>query len=272
MSGRWTVQDESFSLQLATFRAVLCLPRSRDEILQACDERTQVSHHARRFGSDGLPIPVDQGGRTSSQPVTANAGGHACGWTWAGLSSSWSPVALSLGRIGALVESSSTRFASRRTIVIAIGGVAILALCSPRESFYGVIYNASGSVPIGWYVADGRAVPRRGMLMLVAFPEPWRQWAARRHYLPPNVMALKYLSAGPGDKVCARGDRVLLNGRLAALRFRHDGSGRPMPRWSGCITLGKRHWFLLNPASSSFDSRYIGPVLGTALQAKAIPL
>jgi conjugative transfer signal peptidase TraF len=157
-------------------------------------------------------------------------------------------------------------------MTIAMGGLAILALCGRADSFYGLIYNASGSVPMGWYVANGRAAPRRGMLMLVVLPGPWRKWAAQRGYLPLNVMALKHISAGPGDTVCGRGDRVLLNGRLAALRFKRDSSGRPMPRWSGCIILDKRQWFLLNPAPSSLDSRYFGPVLGTAMQGRAVPL
>lgn len=157
-------------------------------------------------------------------------------------------------------------------IVMVLAGLAMLALSSCPPEPYRFIYNASDSVPTGFYLTDGRHAPRRGTLMLVALPEPWRRLAARRGYLPANVMALKRIAGGPGDVVCGHGARIYINGRFAAVRAERDVSGRAMPRWTGCSRLGGDQWFLLNPAARSFDSRYFGSVPGAAMRAEVVPL
>src|SRR3546814_15964061 len=52
-----------------------------------------------------------------------------------------------------------------------------------------------------------------------------------------------------------------------------DLLGRPLPRWSGCHTLGPSEVFLMNPTvPDSLDGRYFGPLPTTALVARAEPL
>lgn len=157
-------------------------------------------------------------------------------------------------------------------MLMVAAAMSAMALSDVLPIPYQLIYNASGSVPIGFYLADGRSSPRRGALMLVALQEPWRQLAARRGYLPLGVMALKRVVGGPGDVVCGFGAKVFLNGRFAATRARRDALGRTMPHWTGCARLSEDQWFLLNPPAHSFDSRYIGPVPGVAMRAEVVPL
>ena len=112
----------------------------------------------------------------------------------------------------------------------AIGGLGI-ALFTPTEKI--IFYNASPSVPRGWYVS----VPLRdlspGQLVLVSFPESMVALAAERHYLPRGVPALKRIAARPGDKVCEREGMVWINSRLVAVALAHDHARRRLRPWNG---------------------------------------
>jgi type IV secretory pathway protease TraF len=70
---------------------------------------------------------------------------------------------------------------------------------------------------------------------------------------------VKPVAAVAGDRVCAAGNRIFVNGRAAAVRRSHDPSGRTMPRWQGCRRLRQRELFLLSPGvAQAFDGRYFG--------------
>lgn len=107
-------------------------------------------------------------------------------------------------------------------------------------------------------------------MVIARLPDRFRQLAATRRYLPSNVPLVKRVTAAPGDEVCALGHAIFVNGRLAAQRKTADGSGRPMPWWTGCIQLGTGQFFLVMPDSeASFDGRYFGMTEGTDLIGKA---
>ena len=218
------------------------------------------------------PVSIDQGSGTPSEPLAKDTRGDALDRAWANVSPAWKVMAVSGRRSRSLVGTGPQRLNTHQLILMIVGGVSALALSYVLPKPYRLIYNASGSMPIGFYLTAGRPTPRRGVLMLVALPEPWRRVAAGRGYLPLSVMALKRVVGGPGDVVCGYGARVFLNGRFAAARSLRDAAGRTMPRWAGCIRLGGDQWFLLNPAARSFDSRYIGPVPGAALRAEVVAL
>ena len=96
--------------------------------------------------------------------------------------------------------------------------------------------------------------------MVVAWPpEGARALAAERHYLPVNVPMVKRVAAVSGDRVCAIGEAILVNGRLETLRSRHDPAGRPLPWWTGCEDLLVGDLFLLSrDVPDAFDGRYFG--------------
>ncbi len=152
---------------------------------------------------------------------------------------------------------------------LALGAVALgLTILDPPRPR--LLWNASASVPLGLYRVDVGAAPARGALVVIWLPEAARTLAAKRRYLPRNVPAIKRVAALAGARVCAAGDRLAVDGRLVAGRLAADRLGRPLPRWSGCRTLGAGELLLLNPASpASFDGRYFGisrtsEVVGTA--------
>jgi len=146
-------------------------------------------------------------------------------------------------------------------------GVTIASPPRPR-----LLWNASASAPVGlWRVSPGSSA-RRGDMVVVRLASPWREFAARRHYLPANVPLLKRVAAVPGDRVCGYGPWIFVSGRVAAVRLGTDGAGRPMPRWQGCRTLGRDTLLLLMDDPASFDGRYFGPVVRSAVVGKAVPL
>ena len=122
-----------------------------------------------------------------------------------------------------------------------------------------LVWNASASSPIGLYaLAPWRAAERGDMA--VAWPAPAaRELAAVRRYLPRNVPLVKQVSAVEGDRVCARGKMISVNGRPLARRATHDPAGRRLPWWSGCRRLEPGELFLLSPHQPlAFDGRYFG--------------
>lgn len=144
-------------------------------------------------------------------------------------------------------------------------GVATIDPPAPR-----VVWNASASAPRGLYRVSPGAAISAGDTVIARTPAPWRALAARRHYLPSNVPLVKRVAATRGDRVCARGRTITINGTVAATRRSRDGDGRALPWWNGCRRLHNGEAFLLMAGKpDSFDGRYFGPtpardIVGTA--------
>lgn len=161
----------------------------------------------------------------------------------------------------------------RRTLrrrALAIGlGIAFLAttiVFPPHPRF---VWNASPSAPIGLYWVSAPNRIRAGDMVIAWPPEDARTLGARRHYIPANVPLVKRVAAASGDRVCALGRALFVNGLRIAERLERDGRGRPMPWWRGCVTLQGGALLLLMDSPASFDGRYFGPteaydVVGTA--------
>lgn len=153
----------------------------------------------------------------------------------------------------------SRRRRLHRRLALGLAGCAALAatlLWPPRPL---LVWNASASARIGLYWVAPWRRPERGDMVVAWTPEPWRQLAAVRRYLPANVPLVKRVVAVEGDSVCARDGQVYVNGRWAAWQQPFDAAGRPMPAWHGCRRLGPDALFLLMDARHSFDGRYFGP-------------
>ena len=159
----------------------------------------------------------------------------------------------------------------RRAILLAVVATStMLAATGYADPAPRLLWNASASVPIGFYrVGPGRR-PRRGDLAVAWAPAAARELAARRGYLPRAVPLLKPVAAIAGDRICAKGVTVTVSGGLAADRLRADASGRALPAWDGCRTLRSGQAFLLaRSVRGSFDGRYFGvtearDIVGTA--------
>jgi conjugative transfer signal peptidase TraF len=160
---------------------------------------------------------------------------------------------------------------SRRALGVVAGlGLLLLGASVPRTPL--LVWNASASAPVGFYRVLDRP-PRLADFVLVDTPKVVATLAAARGYLPLHVPLVKRVAALSGDFVCTRGDAVVVDGSIVALRVAFDHQGRQLPYWEGCRTLRRGELFLLmRDAPHSFDSRYFGPVRAASVIATLEPL
>ena len=157
--------------------------------------------------------------------------------------------------------------------LLAVLGLASLAWATFAKPIPRAIYNASDSVPVGWYrIGPARAL-HVGSFVLIHLPAVPRALAARRGYLPWRIPLLKRIGAMAPQAVCIRGRVLRIDGVRVAVTLPVDGSGRRLTAWRQCRRLRAGELFLLsttNPAS--FDSRYFGPVPTSDVIGQAQPI
>ena len=164
------------------------------------------------------------------------------------------------------------RACPRRSRIGAGAGLALGLLLAPLvlQPAPRLVWNASASSPVGLYAVSPTGTLRRGGMALAWPPPAARALGAQRGYLPGNVPLVKRVAAAGGDRVCAAGPAVRVNGRIAASRRHLDPSGRPMPWWNGCETLRGGDLFLLTPGvAEAFDGRYFGVTRGDEVVGRA---
>jgi type IV secretory pathway protease TraF len=159
----------------------------------------------------------------------------------------------------------------RRKIILAMAalGIAFLAVKPLINPVPVVIWNASESVPIGWYFVAKRQ-PRIGEIAAIK-PTDWVQiYASSRGYLPQDVWLLKPIYAVHPSIICRFRSHVFVDGKYVAKAKRRDKMHRLLPMWNGCKPLTSTQYFVLGRHRDSFDSRYFGliekhQVVGTAI-------
>ena len=140
-------------------------------------------------------------------------------------------------------------------LVIAIVTTLVIWL-SPRPY---LIWNASKSVPIGWYLVEHHH-PKLHEIAVVKLADWPELYASVRGYLPTNVWLLKPVAALSPAVVCRYGRYVFIDGKLVARAKLFDRQHRFLPNWKGCHTLNSDEVFLIARPTNSFDSRYFGSV------------
>lgn len=165
------------------------------------------------------------------------------------------------------------RFYTRATVIAAslfVAGYTAIAIIDPLPR---VIWNASASVPIGFYRITPDNDPAVGSLVAVTPPEQLARWMTERGYLGENVALLKHVVGKSGTRICRIGEIVSVDARPVATARDSDRLGRPLPVWQGCRTLRDGELFLLNPDHpDSLDGRYFGPLPADAVLGRARPI
>ena len=151
---------------------------------------------------------------------------------------------------------------------LAVAALTAKPLINPVPLF---IWNASNSVPTGWYFMSKRQ-PDLGEIAVIQPPEWVEIYASARGYLPLHTPLLKPVRAIKNSFVCRFGRYVFIDGNMVARAKYLDTKHRMLPVWKGCWTLESDQVFVLGQQRDSFDSRYFGPinrtqVLGTAVRA-----
>ncbi len=153
-----------------------------------------------------------------------------------------------------------------RVLLIAASVLAVLAgagtLAAPGRV---LLYNRTPSVPVGWYIRQFEP-PARGAYVALPLPAAAWPYARARGDTPERVRFLKVIAAMAGDRVCAEGGRLRVNGVDRGEIHERDSEGRPLPRWGECRVLAAGELFLLSTTPDSFDSRYFGVVKESELE------
>jgi len=156
--------------------------------------------------------------------------------------------------------------------VLAILSIVVSAsLMSVNSSLPRLIYNASGSAPIGWYRVESR-LPSRGDLVVIRPSETLQSLLVGHAALPPGIPLLKRVVAVVGDRVCRSGTVVFVNGEAVAEALERDQNQHLLPVWEGCFTLFAGQFFVVQSHPYSFDSRYFGPVSECQIIGVAYPI
>jgi conjugative transfer signal peptidase TraF len=153
--------------------------------------------------------------------------------------------------------------------MVGLGCLGFATLVRPAPL---LLWNASASAPIGLYRVISSAPILRGDMVLLLTPDSVRDLAAERGYLPLAVPLVKRVVALAGDRVCAIGDDLFINGKWVARRLEHDHLGRRLLHWQGCHRLGDEVFPLMADVPTSFDGRYFGAVPKSAVIGRLVPL
>jgi conjugative transfer signal peptidase TraF len=141
----------------------------------------------------------------------------------------------------------------------AVVGLAFLSVKPLINPVPLVIWNATDSVPKGWYLVS-KHQPKTGDIALIKLTEWVELYAAERGYLPRDVWLLKPVFATGTSVVCRFGSHVFVNGKHVAKAKILDKKHRPLPVWKGCKSLTHSQYFVIGHHRDSFDSRYFGAV------------
>ena len=152
-------------------------------------------------------------------------------------------------------------------------GVSLIAFSSAAHPMPRLLWNASASVPIGFYVIHPAGRLTVGELLAVRPPAPLAQFMAARRYLALGVPLIKHVAALPGQIVCRSGRKITVDCIAEAEALDRDARGRKLPVWQACRKIQSGEVFLMNAGvPDSFDSRYFGPVPDSTIIGSATPL
>ena len=161
----------------------------------------------------------------------------------------------------------------RRTLTVTALAAIGIAAASAVDWPVKLIWNATASVPIGFYTiepADALGVPE---LVAVMPPEPLAAFMAERGYIAGGIPLLKRVVGLSGQRVCRNGSTVTVDGIEMGEALERDSLGRDLPIWQGCRVIGDDQLFLMNwEVRDSLDGRYFGPIPAASVIGRAVPL
>ncbi|HEY3595434.1 MAG TPA: S26 family signal peptidase [Polyangiaceae bacterium] len=129
-----------------------------------------------------------------------------------------------------------------------------------------LIYNATDSLPRGWYwLTPGQTIRRH---FLVAFPIPpnVHTLVHERRYLPDDALLVKPVVAVQGDDICTDRGVFTVNGNVIGDILERDFAGRELPHADACRSVREGEVFVASTNPRSFDSRTFGSIPVSAIR------
>ncbi|MEM8743437.1 MAG: S26 family signal peptidase [Pseudomonadota bacterium] len=162
---------------------------------------------------------------------------------------------------------------ARPSLIIGGAGIALIALSTIIRANPILVWNASASVPIGFYAVQPLDTPNVGDLVVLEPPSPLGDWLLKHGYLGADVPLIKHVAALPGQRVCRIGVTVSIDGVAVATAKERDRFDRPLPVWQGCQRLTDDQLFFLNTdTEASLDGRYFGPLPRNTIIGRTVPI
>lgn len=163
----------------------------------------------------------------------------------------------------------------RRRFVLAIVAIGAGLVVAPLVSGHRpeLMWNASASVPIGFYRVSPPGHIEVADLVAVMPPDELSDFLAERGYLARGVPLIKRVLALSGTTVCRDGATIVAYDHAYGQAHDRDRLGRPLPAWKGCRRLADGEVFLMNwDAPDSMDGRYFGPLPASTIIARVTPI
>jgi conjugative transfer signal peptidase TraF len=139
--------------------------------------------------------------------------------------------------------------------------------------------NRSASLPFLVYKTmplTQNAEIKRGDCVLIDLSKisnPVIDRGVERGYVNLREPMLKRIGGIPGDTVVLIDGFLFVNGKAVELFIAsHDSYGGELSAWPTPITLQPNQYWLVSDPERGFDSRYFGPVNGSAFTHKATPV
>lgn len=162
---------------------------------------------------------------------------------------------------------------SRARYVTATAAALATMLASGVPTAPRLVWNASASVPIGFYTIAPADRIEVADLVAVLPPEPIADFMVHRGYIARDVPLLKHVVGLPGQRVCRDGHAITVDAVPIGEARDRDSQGRDLPVWQGCRIIAEGEVFLMNlDVSDSLDGRYFGPLPVSTVIGQATPL
>lgn len=160
-------------------------------------------------------------------------------------------------------------------VILALCGLAILSgiLALIKHKGYGLTYQVSPSMPMGWYYYKPLTKIHRGQWVSLKAPDFAEQYLQQHHLVPHSGVLIKAIAAIPGDFVCQQALQLTVNHRVVATLLTQDRFQRVIAKRAFCRYLSQDEYLVLGISDPrSYDGRYFGPVSRDRLLSQAIPL
>lgn len=159
------------------------------------------------------------------------------------------------------------------TIVMTSAAAVAVASTIGAKPMPCLVWNVSGSAPIGLYAVRSASGFATGDLVVAYPPEQIAVFLAERGYLPRGIPLIKRVLAVPGQSVCRNDLVVTVDGRSVGAARDRDRKGRPLQVWQDCRVVATGEVFLMNwDEPDSLDGRYFGPLPIGTIAGRAEPL
>lgn len=157
-------------------------------------------------------------------------------------------------------------------LATAMVGITLAVIAKPNAQQLRLVFSATSSAPVGWFLVKQHARVRLGDFVLARLPQSAAELAHERGYLRFGTPVVKRVAAIEGQVACASGTAIRLDEVEVAAALLHDPKGRPLSTWRGCRELADEVFLLGDRSRASFDSRYFGPVARSAIIGRVEPL